>query len=1499
MNEVLPNRTNRFPVLFHFYRALATMCVWFVALIAHAAETNQDTPNLSFEMGNFSNWKIYTGGYFFDIDDDTYKYEWAETNKASAHHKIMNQMDTPDPIVACSDLLVVPRDLSLTARIGDPGKTEGMPSQTNRCEYWKAQAERMVYEFDVTENTTLLNYRFACVLHVPDNDNHTADQLPMFQVFIHVVNPENMQESILPCGSYSATANDANAGLERNQDRRKCPASSQYAPEEFIFRNWTSGSLNLQKFIGYHVTIEIINRDCLVDNSKALPTCPHGANTTGGHSSHGYFWAETRSLELIDKNCGLSDPTITAPEGFAKYEWKRSDGKPISGQPDQPNLAVIPRLTVSEGVTYSCTMSSDLCSAGTASTDLKPVNVDVNFSMQDSCGGQVRFTNKSTCSGDSINGYTWSFGDSTFSADDHPVHIYKNPDSYSVKLYATTKMGCEDSTELPLAIPYFPTLSVDGATSVCSGEKFTLTVLDAEVGSAITWDNGATTSSLTEIAVESKKYTVKVVDKRSCSYETEKYVSVKPMPVVSANGPLAVCLGDSAEFKARGAVEYRWNVGGDSSVLKTWPVEDASYIVIGTASNGCQASDTVHVKVNPLPVVSIKAPDEVCDGSKATLEADGAETYVWSDLFSGEKREMIISENVRFTVTGTDANGCKSDASKAIKVKPIPVLSFSGDTLICSGTIARITVAGAYDFVWDDGTQQNFFSKVLKNDTVIKGTGTTDGCKSKIEIPIYIKPSPFVYIDGLPEVCINDTLTLVAMGAESYKWASGETTDTLVSTPNVPTKYQVTGTATNGCTNVATIDVNVLKLPDVSISGDKNVCPNALAKLYANGNAKVYSWSTGSISDSINPLITVPTLFKVTGQDLHGCKNVDSFQVGIINPPVLSFKGDTVICEGTSTMIVMSGASSYEWGSANGSTAYFNAAPIADTTLYVTGWLNGCSSQMKIPIRVMQKPSVWAEGLTDICMGDSLFLSAKGAKSYLWSTGVSGEQLATQLQTSSLLRLTGEDENGCRSFIEIPVNVRLKPKIVIDGTNEVCQGAVATINASGESVLYTWDNGEMGQTIHPIIVEPTTFTVTGVDKYNCKNKATFDVKPVAPPAISYLGDTAVCVGGTIDLVGQGAAQYVWEDSIPGSEYVFQPKSNTYIKLTGIAHNCSSDRIIEIRVLTPPNILISGDTAVCPGDKFHIKAQGAMKFRWNTGDTTSTISYAPLVPTTYYATGEDVYGCSSTKEFTVKVRPNPEVSIRLIHYSGCPGSKDTAVVAADGAAYYEWTSDPSLPEVEMNFNSNKLTALLDDTTTFTLYGRDLYGCASEDKLTLTPLERKKIDFRIEPKWIENSNPTISMKGIEPAAADWYWTPMDGAETEEGRLFHHRYNMDDISDSVLVRVRAVDSMGCRYEGSEYLYVWKDFWAPTGFTPNSDEKNETFHFYGGQYISDFEYYIYNRVGEIVFVGKSFDAEWDGTFNGKPCPWGVYGWVAKYSSDVKGSHFSGERKGMITIVR
>ena len=91
----------------------------------------------------------------------------------------------------------------------------------------------------------------------------------------------------------------------------------------------------------------------------------------------------------------------------------------------------------------------------------------------------------------------------------------------------------------------------------------------------------------------------------------------------------------------------------------------------------------------------------------------------------------------------------------------------------------------------------------------------------------------------------------------------------------------------------------------------------------------------------------------------------------------------------------------------------------------------------------------------------------------------------------------------------------------------------------------------------------------------------------------------------------------------------------------------------------------------------------------------------------------------------------------------------------------------------------------------------------------------------------------------------------------------------------------------------------WSPTAFTPNGDGLNDVFGFYGVDEVEEFLFYIYNRLGEVVFEGHTADDTWDGTYQGKPCPWGVYGWVAQYRAVLNGVERQETLRGQVSIVK
>ena len=97
--------------------------------------------------------------------------------------------------------------------------------------------------------------------------------------------------------------------------------------------------------------------------------------------------------------------------------------------------------------------------------------------------------------------------------------------------------------------------------------------------------------------------------------------------------------------------------------------------------------------------------------------------------------------------------------------------------------------------------------------------------------------------------------------------------------------------------------------------------------------------------------------------------------------------------------------------------------------------------------------------------------------------------------------------------------------------------------------------------------------------------------------------------------------------------------------------------------------------------------------------------------------------------------------------------------------------------------------------------------------------------------------------------------------------------------------------------------EIYAPNAFSPVAQlPENQTFKLFP-TFVGDFEIFIYNRWGELVFYSDDLDfmvnVGWDGVSDGKSLPMGTYAYVIKYRSITEPEKGVLEKPGGVTIVR
>ncbi|MGZ3930963.1 MAG: hypothetical protein ACXVP0_06235, partial [Bacteroidia bacterium] len=158
-----------------------------------------------------------------------------------------------------------------------------------------------------------------------------------------------------------------------------------------------------------------------------------------------------------------------------------------------------------------------------------------------------------------------------------------------------------------------------------------------------------------------------------------------------------------------------------------------------------------------------------------------------------------------------------------------------------------------------------------------------------------------------------------------------------------------------------------------------------------------YAWSENSVPVSsavnYNKTYTTPGTYTVS-LTAYGTGSVcsSSYVMNIVvsNGPTASVSSNTSVTCGGSTTLTASGGTSYTWSPATGLSNPNIANPVASpasTTAYSVTMSNGggCTATAAVTVSVTGIPSVSVTGLSTVCQGSPLVLTATGATTYTWS----------------------------------------------------------------------------------------------------------------------------------------------------------------------------------------------------------------------------------------------------------------------------------------------------------------------------------------------------------------------------------------------------------------------------------------------------------------------------------------------------------------------------------
>ena len=482
---------------------------------------------------------------------------------------------------------------------------------------------------------------------------------------------------------------------------------------------------------------------------------------------------------------------------------------------------------------------------------------------------------------------------------------------------------------------------------------------------------------------------------------------------------------------------------------------------------------------------------------------------------------------------------------------------------------------------------------------------------------------------------------------------------------------------------------------------------NGTASVTASGGNGTYSYTWLPTGGNSSLASNLPSgIYTVAVSSGTYCVVTNTVNITQPPPVILSVSSNTSICNGSSITLTVSGANSYQWST--GSTA--SSITVNSSGVYsVTGTVNGCSQTQTVSVSIGTTPTLGISGSNTICLGAAVTLTAQGATTYTWNTGVVSPVLNITPLVSTVYTVTGSNlSNTCVNTETFSVLVYQTPSVAISGNLLICGQGTVNLQAAGAN-SYSWSTGAVGSLINVNPAATTSYSVTGADAVSgCTNNANTTVTVSPMPQLSVNGGTA-CAGHSITLSASGGNSYAWSTGTQSNTIVVSPVSNTTYTVTafGTSTLCSVSQTVPVLILTAPQLTINNSPPICRGQSAQLVVSGFNSYYWSTGDTASSINVSPVVTTIYSVTSvEKATGCISSKTVQVTVNDLPKVNITG-DTALCDGEK--VVLKASGANQYQWSNGITNPTLTTVVNENQL---------FLLIGTDTQtGCSNVDSVRL--------------------------------------------------------------------------------------------------------------------------------------------------------------------------------------
>ncbi len=732
-----------------------------------------------------------------------------------------------------------------------------------------------------------------------------------------------------------------------------------------------------------------------------------------------------------------------------------------------------------------------------------------------------------------------------------------------------------------------------------------------------------------------------------------------------------------------------------------------------------------------------------------------------------------------------------------------------------------------------------------------------------------------------------------------------------------PTQTVVTTTVTSTGANLI-----ITLTPNGTIT-----CANPNVQITANPGpaGMTYTWTgPGIIGANNGQVVTVGTAGIYTAavsQTSTGCTGTQTVIIvsNTVPPIVTSNPTNTTICSGTNVGLTAGGAVTYTW---NTGPTIINIAvtPIISTSYTVIGSAtNGCTSSAVSSISVIALPVPVINSNSPVCIGGILNLTASGGTTYSWT----GPNFFNSLLQNPSIPLVPIAASGiytviatvgiCTGSTTSNVVINPLPIPVALSNAPVCEGQSINFTGSG-GISYNWSGPSFNSNAQNpgILVAglpnngPFVLTVTDVN--GCINSTTIIVVVNPLPVVGISGAT-VCANTTINLNANGGTTYNWSGPSGFSSNVQNPViANANPVMAGVynvtvtnVNGCVNSNFTNVIVNPLPTPTAANSGPLCLNQLLSLSATGGLNYSWSgpggffvAGQSPTITANSLNMSGNYTVTVTDNIGCLGTAVTLITINPLPNVAIVTGVSKGCVPLCVTFTCATSPGATVNWSFGDGASAGGISCGNCFKTA---SNYTVTSNVTDLNGCNNSNTYPVNVYPIPIADFNFAPlRPIENVDEVIFTDASYAATiVSWNWYLTNNAN-HQSTFQNPSFTYPEAGTYPVVLVVKSDK-GCMDTIIKLIIIGEDYgiYVPNAFTPNGDGLNDIFQPKGFG-VTKYEFSVFDRWGEKIFLTNSFDKGWDGTINGLNAKDDVYAWRIKLTNVFGKSH---ELTGHVTLIK